>query len=77
MVIFESGMRRNHPRPILTRLVLVLAQSGADERILRDLSRTMPGHPFFKGRGERGQKLIFNVAHAYAVHDSQVRSKPS
>jgi len=51
--------------------------SSADPYIRRDLRRTMPKNAFFKGDGEvegdaRGQQLLFNVVHAYAVHDTEV-----
>ena len=53
-------------------------RSPADPYIERDLGRTMPKNAFFKEEGVGaevhvpGQQLLFNVVHAYAVHDSEV-----
>lgn len=51
---------------------LLRMKSPHDERIMRDLNRTMPSLDFFRNKETGGQQLLFNVAHAYAVHDPEV-----
>eukprot|EP00286_Rhodomonas_abbreviata_P018701 CAMPEP_0181300608 /NCGR_PEP_ID=MMETSP1101-20121128/6979_1 /TAXON_ID=46948 /ORGANISM="Rhodomonas abbreviata, Strain Caron Lab Isolate" /LENGTH=473 /DNA_ID=CAMNT_0023405853 /DNA_START=46 /DNA_END=1464 /DNA_ORIENTATION=- len=51
---------------------LLKMPSEHDDRIGRDLNRTMPTLDFFREKQHGGQAMLFNVAHAYAVHDPEV-----
>ena len=70
-----DALRQRHADRYKT---LLRIDSSADPYIQRDLRRTMPKNAFFKEEdrgGDQtvsGQQLLFNVVHAYAVHDSEV-----
>ena len=73
-----DALRQRHPDRYKALLSI---EAPVDAMVRRDLHRTMPKNAFFKeeepgarggGGGARGQQLLFNVVHAYAVHDSAV-----
>lgn len=40
--------------------------------IKRDIYRTFPTHDYFKESGGDGQDMLFSVAKAYAVYDTEI-----
>lgn len=51
----------------------LLQRSSRHEKIItRDLSRTFPGHTFFKEVGGQGQTSLFNVLKAYSIYDQDI-----
>jgi hypothetical protein len=40
-------------------------------RLSRDLSRTFPGHDYFKDRSSPGQVGLFNILKAYSLYDQE------
>ena len=44
-------------------------RTPAELEIIRDISRTFPGHVYYKQRHGPGQRSLFNVLKAYAVYD--------
>eukprot|EP00793_Prasinoderma_coloniale_P003869 PRCOL_00003246-RA len=44
-------------------------RTPAELEIIRDISRTFPGHVFYRQRHGPGQRSLFNVLKAYAVYD--------
>lgn len=54
---------------------LVAQRSPAEDQILKDVPRTLPQHPQFakrSDRGARGQATLFNVVRAFSLHDDEV-----
>eukprot|EP00798_Chlamydomonas_sp_ICE-L_P015324 gene15324-21408_t len=49
---------------------MTAGQEEVDDIIMRDVSRTFPGHPFFSS--EEGQLSLFRVLKAYSLHDLEV-----
>lgn len=51
-----------------------LAQDSPwEQKIVRDLHRTLPKHTFYRDRFDLGQTSLGNVLKAYSVYDPQVR----
>ncbi|RCH99480.1 GTPase-activating protein [Rhizopus stolonifer] len=46
--------------------------SPYDKMIQRDLSRTFPGHAYFKDSDGQGQEDLYNVVKAYSIYDKGV-----
>ena len=54
---------------------LAAQRSPAEDQILKDVPRTLPKHPQFakrSDRGARGQAALFNVVRAFSLHDDEV-----
>jgi hypothetical protein len=56
-------------RPNLYKELLMGTAEEPDKVISRDIDRTFPSHSLFKEKGGPGQRMLFNVLHAYAVHN--------
>eukprot|EP00899_Mesostigma_viride_P024883 jgi/Mesvir1/557/Mv11408-RA.1 len=57
---------------VYEQLVLVFQASASEQEIVRDISRTFPGHILFHQRHGPGQRALFNILKAYAVYDRNV-----
>ena len=65
-----AGCTENEKKMNESYRLLLTRESSAENVIVRDMNRTMPGHPFFQD--ESGQQSLFRLSKAYSLYDDEV-----
>eukprot|EP00945_MAST-04E_sp_MAST-4E-sp1_P007912 g7912.t1 len=71
MSLTGAGVAKYHNASVYSECLLA-ADSGLEETISRDISRTFPRHQQFRVTGGLGQRSMFHVLRAYSVYNPEV-----